>query len=152
MKLSLLCAIVVMGPLFPTLICAQEGYDEQLRQTYGADDYGMKSYTLVILKTGTAEVNDKAERDSLFAGHMSNISRLVDQGDLIVAGPLGKNDHAYRGIFILNTTDRDAAIEMLMQDTAISSGLLNFELFSWYGSAALPAYIEVSKKITKIKI
>lgn len=152
MKLSFLCAIILMGTWSPASMKAQEGYDEQLRQTYGADDYGMKSYTLVILKTGTTEVNDKAKRDSLFAGHMANISKLVEQGDLVLAGPLGKNDHAYRGIFILNTTDRDAALEMLMQDTAISSGLLDFELFSWYGSAALPAYIEVSKKITKIKI
>lgn len=133
-------------------LLAQEVYDEKLREQYGADDYGMKSYTLVILKTGTATVEDKAVRDSLFAGHMKNISRLVEQGDLIVAGPLGKNDQSYRGIFILDTTDSEEAKEMLMKDTAISSGLLDFDLYPWYGSAALPAYLEVSKKITKVKI
>jgi hypothetical protein len=77
-------------------------YDSTLAKNLGADDYGMKSYILVILKTGSKTIEEKSVRDSLFAGHLQNIRRLADLGKLIVAGPLGKNEKTYRGIFILN--------------------------------------------------
>jgi hypothetical protein len=43
-------------------------YDKALADSLGADDYGMKMYVLVILKTGPVQVTDKAKRDSLFMG------------------------------------------------------------------------------------
>ncbi len=61
-------------------------YDAKLAKTLGADDYGMKKYILVILKTGTNTTTDKVITDSLFTGHMDNIRRLVDLNKLIVAG------------------------------------------------------------------
>ena len=70
-------------------------YDSTLAQKLGADDYGMKSYVFVILKTGTNATTDQTFIDSCFAGHMANIGRLVNEGKLIVAGPIGKNDNAY---------------------------------------------------------
>ena len=65
-------------------------YDKALADSLGGDDYGMKMYVLVMLKTGPTKINEKAKVDSLFAGHMQNINRLVDIGKLIVAGPLQK--------------------------------------------------------------
>jgi len=62
-------------------------YDSVLAKSLGADDYGMKSYVLVMLKTGSNTTTDKAFIDSCFSGHMANISRLVETGELIVAGP-----------------------------------------------------------------
>jgi len=126
-------------------------YDAALAQSLGADEYGMKGYILVILKTGTTETTDKALISKSFQGHQENISRLVKQGKLIVAGPLGKNDRTYRGIFILNAESIEEAEELLKTDPAIEAGLLGFELYNWYGSAALPAYLELSDKIWKIK-
>jgi len=43
----------------------------------GADDYGMKKFVFVILKTGKNTSTDKELRDSAFVGHMNNIDRLV---------------------------------------------------------------------------
>lgn len=77
-------------------------YNKALADSLGGDDYGMKAYVLVILKTGTNKTGDKKEIDSLFTGHMANINRLAEAGQLIVAGPLKKNEKSYRGIFILN--------------------------------------------------
>lgn len=77
-------------------------YDKSLSEKLGGDDYGMKSYFLVILKTGTNKSTDKAFINESFRGHMQNIDKLVADGKLIVAGPLGKNEQQYRGIFILN--------------------------------------------------
>lgn len=87
-----------------------------------------------------------------FKGHLDNINRLVDECKLIVAGPFGKNENNYRGIFILtNINSIKDAKELLLTDPAIKKGLLDFEIFNWYGSAALPEYLPVSDKIWKLK-
>lgn len=130
---------------------ANPNYDVELAEKLGADDYGMKSYILVILKTGTNETTDKTFISESFRGHMDNINRLVEQKKLIVAGPLGKNTNNYRGIFILNNvTDLEEANKLLQTDPAIKSGLLDAELYNWYGSAALPEYLPFSDKIWKV--
>jgi YCII-related domain. len=139
-----------------TLLCSaayaqaeRPKYDKALADSLGADDYGMKSYVLVILKTGSNKVADKAVLDSLFRGHMNNINRLADNGKLVVAGPLGKNDKTYRGIFILNAKTVAEANELLQTDPAVQSKLLDAEVYQWYGSAALPLYLQYHDKIEK---
>ena len=124
-------------------------YDSTLAKKLGAYEYGMKSYILVILKTGKNEIQDKHTLDSLFAGHFKNINRLLDEGKLIVAGTLAKNVKSYRGIFIPNVTTFEEANELLQADPTIKESILDVDLFKWYGSAALPVYIETHKKIEK---
>ncbi|HPI37262.1 MAG TPA: hypothetical protein PK397_04880 [Ignavibacteriaceae bacterium] len=126
-------------------------YDSTLARELGADDYGMKKYIWVILKTGENKTAEKAFIDSCFRGHLDNISRLADEGKLVVAGPLGKNDNAYRGIFILNVSTLEEANKLLLTDPAIQENLLKAELYNWYGSAALPQYLEAADKIWKNK-
>lgn len=137
--------IMVMGQT------KNQNYDSTLAKTLGADDYGMKKYVLVILKTGSNKTTDKSVIDSCFKGHLNNIGLLVKLGKLIVAGPLGKNENSYRGIFILNVTSLEEAKELLQTDPAVKENLLEAELFDWYGSAALPEYLKASDKIWKIK-
>jgi uncharacterized protein YciI len=124
-------------------------YDSNLAKKLGADDYGMKSYYLVILKTGKNKNKDKAAINKAFAGHMQNIKKLAAEGKLIVAGPLSKNKKNYRGIFILNATNEAEAMDLLQSDAAISEKYLEPEIYKWYGSAALPLYLEKSDKISK---
>lgn len=127
-------------------------YDSVLAEKLGADDYGMKSYFLVILKTGTNTTADDAMISKSFRGHMDNINKLVESGQLIVAGPLGKNDNQYRGIFILNNIKTMEEADALLQtDLAIKNGLLAYELYPWYGSAALSEYLPYSDKVWKQK-
>ncbi|MFT3794232.1 YciI family protein [Flavobacterium sp.] len=136
--------------LFALQVSAQTdnpNYDRELAAKLGADDYGMKSYVLVILKTGSNKTNDKELVNKMFQGHMENIGRLVKDGKLIVAGPLQKNDKNYRGIFILNVKTIDEAQQLLQTDPAVAEKLLEAELYGWYGSAALPEYLETHKKI-----
>lgn len=124
-------------------------YDEALAKKLGADNYGMKMYVLVILKTGSNTSTTKAQTDSLFKGHMSNMEKLSKENRLIVAGPMGKNEKQYRGIFILNTKSPEEARAWLATDPAISSKLLDAEVFNWYGSAALPEYLPYHNKVQK---
>ena len=152
MKYLILVISFFLLAAFATAQTLNPDYDSTLAKKLGADDYGMKSYVFVILKTGSNATTDQALIDSCFAGHMANIGRLVNEGKLIVAGPLGKNDNAYRGIFILNVPTIDEAQKIVQTDPAINSKLLDADLYKWYGSAALPEYLEAALKIGKYKI
>lgn len=126
-------------------------YDSVLAKNMGADDYGMKKYIFCILKTGENKSTDKNHRDSCFAGHMSNIGRLVEDKKLIIAGPFFKNDDDFRGLFILNSNSTKEAEEILQTDPAIKEKYLYPILYEWYGSAALPMYIPFIESIQKTK-
>lgn len=127
-------------------------YDKALAESLGGDDYGMKPYVLVILKTGANKTSGKQKTDSLFRGHMANINQLAGLGKLVVAGPLKKNEQSYRGIFILDVKTIEEAKLLLNTDPAIKENLLDAELFQWYGSAALPVYLKTHEKIEKKKM
>jgi len=146
MKKYFLLAIV----LFSIKAKAQDKmYDSVLAKKMGADENGMKGYILVLLKTGPNKTTNKPFIDSCFAGHMQNMGVMVKANQLVVAGPLGKNDKKYRGIFILNLTDMEKAEQLLQTDPAIHAGLLTPELYKWYGSAALAAYLPFAEKISR---
>lgn len=128
---------------------ANPAYDAVLAEKLGADAYGMKSYVLVMLKTGPVVSNDDAFVARCFHGHLDNINRLEKEGKLVVAGPLAKNDQQYRGIFILDVPTTEEAAALLETDPAVKEGLLAADLYSWYGSAALPLYLEEANRIWK---
>lgn len=130
---------------------ANPNYDVRLAQELEADDYGMKSYIMVVLKTGPNSSTDTQFINQSFRGHLDNIRRLAEEGKLIVAGPLGKNDRNYRGIYIFDVSSVEEAEALLQTDPAIKEGLLATEIFNWYGSAALPMYLDYSDKIWKQK-
>ncbi len=124
-------------------------YDSSLAKKLGADEYGMKSYIFVVLKTGNNKTSDKAFIDSCFAGHFANMSEMEKAHKLVVAGPFGKNDNEFRGLFILDVKTIAEAKELLKNDPSIDSDILRAEYYTWYGSAALPVYLEAADKIWK---
>ncbi|MCB1050008.1 MAG: hypothetical protein KDC71_05360 [Acidobacteria bacterium] len=130
------------------LVFSQE-FDAQLAQSLGADEYGMKMYSFVILKTGPTQIEDQEASAKLMRGHLDNIRRLAQEGQLIVAGPFGKNELNYRGLFILTTDSPEKAHELLKTDPAIAAGVFEVEIIPWYGGAALGTYLETQKRITK---
>ena len=70
--------ITCLGFLKP--LEAQENnpkFDSALAARLGADDYGMKQYMLVILKTGDNKTTDKYFIDSCFSAHLRNIEKLT---------------------------------------------------------------------------
>lgn len=147
MKNLFLLLCVLLSSVFAK---AQE-YDKALADSLGADEYGMKMYTFVILKTGPAVITDSVHLDELFKGHMENINRLSAEGILIVAGPFTKNENKFRGLFIFNTTSIEDVEKMLQNDPTIREKVLEAEVFQWYGSAALPLYLDDHVKIEQSK-
>jgi len=125
-------------------------YDAALAKSLGADEHGMRSYVLVILKTGPKKATDKAERAKIFEGHFANMNRLAEDKKLAVAGPLdGKEDR--RGIFILATGDIDEAKTWVETDPVIISGEMVAEYHKFFSSAALMMVNEVHGKLEKPK-
>ena len=127
---------------------AKASYDSTLAKKLNADEYGMKQYVLVLLKTGPAQNVSQTVTDSLFKGHMANLSRLAKAGKLAVAGPFSK-DQMYRGLIILNTTTMEEARQLIDTDPAVKAKLLDAEFLQWYGSAALAETLEIHKRINR---
>jgi uncharacterized protein YciI len=127
---------------------SNQSYDAELARQFGADDYGMKQYVFVVLKTGKAKIEDAEKRKELQAGHMKNISRLAEEGKLVLAGPFNQGGDP-RGIYIFNVKTLEEAAELVKTDPAIKAGLFDVEMTRWYGSAALMNVNETHKKIQK---
>ena len=123
-------------------------FDAALAQKLGADDHGMHSYVLVILKTGPNKMPAGPERDAMFKGHFANIKRLADEGKLVLAGPFDGAD-GWRGMFIFDAKSVDEAKALTATDPVIKSGEMVAEYHAYYGSAALKLVNEAHAKIQK---
>lgn len=129
-----------------------KNYNSTLAEKLGADDYGMKTYFFVILRSGSNKTATKELVAESFKGHLNNINQLVADGKMLVAGPFGSNQNNYRGLFILNNVSTlDEAKHLLLTDPAIQNNLLDYEIYTWYGSAALPEYLPFADQIWKVK-
>lgn len=123
-------------------------YDAELAKSLGGSDNGMRSYVLVILKTGPNKVTDAAARKKMFEGHFANMERLAAEKKLAFAGPLDGVE-GRRGIFILATPDIDQAKSYVATDPVIVSGEMVAEYHKLFGSAGLMIVNDVHNKIRK---
>lgn len=123
-------------------------FDAELARSLGADDYGMRSYVLVILKSGPKQMAKGSQRDAMFAGHFANMKRLADEGRLAVAGPLDGVD-GWRGLFVMATGDIEEARSWVATDPVIINGEMVAEFHKHYGSAALMLVNGTHAKIAK---
>ena len=75
MKQIFVCLLL----LITSLVMSQTtnpNYNAELAEKYGADDYGMKSYVLVILRSGANVDTDAGKKSTAFKGHMANINKI----------------------------------------------------------------------------
>jgi uncharacterized protein YciI len=121
--------------------------DAELARSVGADERGMRSYVLVILKTGPTKVPAGPERDEMFRGHFANMQRLSEEGKLAYAGPLDGVD-GWRGLFILATGDLEEAARLVATDPVIVKGEMVAEYHKHYGSAALMLVRDAHERIS----
>ncbi|QDW66898.1 YciI family protein [Luteimonas granuli] len=124
------------------------GYDAALAGKLGADDYGMARYVLVILRSGPTPMPKGEARDAMFQGHFANITRLAEEGKLVLAGPLDGVD-GRRGIFVLDTADLEEARALVATDPVIAEGEMVADLHVYYGSAALRMVNETHQRIAR---
>ena len=127
---------------------AKPAYDAELARSVGADDIGMRSYVLVILKTGPNKVPVGAERDEMFKGHFANINRLSAEGKLALAGPFDGVD-GWRGLFVFAVPDIEEAKKLVATDPVIAKGDMVAEYHKYYGSAALMLVNDAHDRVAK---
>jgi uncharacterized protein YciI len=137
MKLPGTLVALTLALLAPMTQAQTPPFDPALAQSVGADDYGMKHYVLVVLKTGPTRVPGGPDRDAVFAGHFANIKRLSAEGKLAVAGPFEGKGSDWRGLFVFATASLDEAKSWVATDPVISSGEMVAEFHPFYCSAAL---------------
>lgn len=152
--LFMLCLLVSAGnaPVLAQDSAATPGkpaFDAELARKAGADDYGMRRYVLVVLKTGPTRVPDGEERNAMFAGHMANIQRLSKEGKLAIAGPFMDGGGDWRGLFVFAVEDIEEAKALVATDPVIIKGEMVAEYHKWYGSAANMLVGELHDKVAK---
>jgi len=121
-------------------------YDAALAKKLGADKYGMKKYVMAFLKSGPNRLQDSAARMQLQMAHLKNITRLANEGKLVVAGPF-LDDQPIKGIFIFNVETIEEAKTLTETDPAIKAGSLVMELHPFYCSAALMEVNNIHNKL-----
>lgn len=106
-------------------IHAQEGKKQEPR---------VKQFWMVILKTGPNDkvITDSVERSGIFKGHFSNMERLYYDGVLKAAGPFGKNDFTWRGLFILDCASKEEAEAHVKTDPSVANGIFIYDIVPWY--------------------
>lgn len=124
------------------------GYDSTFAARVGADDYGMKQYVMAFLKAGPNRDRDSTAAAELQAAHMANISRMAEEGKLVLAGPF-LDDGELRGIYVFNVKTIEEAEALTATDPAIQAGSLVMELKPWYGSAAMMEINSMHGKLEK---
>ena len=149
LALSTSLALVAATSVFAVEDAAPKpGYDAALAEQLGADDYGMRKYVLVILKTGPTPLPKGEKRDAMFKGHFANMERLAGEGKLAYAGPLDGVD-GWRGMFIFNVATIDEAKKLAETDPVIINGEMIAEYHAHYGSAALMIVNDTHHKLQK---
>ncbi|MGK2856641.1 MAG: YciI family protein [Thermoanaerobaculia bacterium] len=147
-QFAMMVALFAAQVSFAQEKAAAPPFDEALATRLGADEYGMKKYVLVILKTGPNKMAAGPERDEMFRGHFANMKRLSEEGKLALAGPLDGVD-GWRGLFILAVEDIEEAKKLAATDPVIINGEMVAEYHKYYGSAALMLVRETHDKLAK---
>lgn len=127
---------------------ALPGHDAALAAKFGADDFGMRRFVLVILKNGPTPLPPGPERDAMYRGHFANMKRLSDAGQLVLAGPLDGAE-GRRGIFVFAVADVEQAKALAATDPVLVRGEMVAEYHRFYGSAALVGIREVHERVAK---
>lgn len=96
--------------------------------------FNIKQYWLVMIKTGPQDsiIKDSSQRATIFAGHFSNMEKLHKEGILKVAGPFGKNDFQWRGLFILDCATKQEAEKTVATDPAVAAGIFVVDIVPWF--------------------
>lgn len=106
----------------------------QATGAFGADQES-EVLSLVFLETGSRSTELDAEQIREAAeGHRANINRLGNEGVLLLAGPFGEPrvDPSWRGIFVFDESDVEAARTLTESDPAVAMGAFSMRVVPWH--------------------
>lgn len=102
---------------------------------------------MAFLKRGPNRSQDSLTAASLQEAHLKNITKMAEEGTLVLAGPF-LDDGEIRGIYIFNVSTVEEAKKLTESDPAIKAGRLIMELHPWYGSAAVKEINSIHNQLT----
>ncbi len=108
---------------------------DQREFTYNEGDtaYTMKRYVFMLLNSGETKSKDADEAAKYQEMHLAHLTKLTNEGKLIVAGPFeGGGDH--RGLLIFDVETVDEALKLEGEDPMIKTDRLRMEAFYWWGA------------------
>ncbi len=88
---------------------------------------GEKHFFGRLLGTRSTWPMDMSESEQeIMAQHFAYLSRLVDEGQVLIAGPCFSSPPF--GLVVIHASSEEAAAEMLRQDPSVREGLHTFDL------------------------
>ncbi len=120
-KAIFVLAVLLISYLLPTTILAEQ-------KKVGMSE--MKTYYLVLLMKGPNRGQDSTEAAKIQEAHLAHLTKLSNQGKLVMAGPL-LDDIDLRGICIYNVKNLEEAKALAEADPAVKSGRLKVEVHPW---------------------
>ena len=107
--------------------------------TSGGSEPSASEYVFVFLKTGPATDLTKQAQQEAFQGHFSNMGRMADVGQLLMAGPMGdpKSDPDHRGLWMFDTNRVEQALEWARTDPTVQLGVFVLEAYEFETEADL---------------
>lgn len=131
--LLLLSSCVIAQTGTKTKTSTQKKKVTEKKETARIDEFEMKQYFLVLLKTGPKRDQDSAAAAKIQEGHLNHLDKMYKEGKLDLAGPLGdKSD--IRGICVYNLAALEEVKRYVEMDPAIQSGRLVAEIHPWWAA------------------
>ncbi len=106
-----------------------------------------RQYTFVFIRTGPATGLSQEDQQAAFQGHFSNMQRMADAGQLLIAGPFGepKSDPAHRGLWVFDTASTEQALEWGRTDPAVQMGVFELTAHPFTTDAPLGMLYQLEK-------
>jgi len=111
-------------------------------------------YAFVFLLAGPRESELTSEElQAARTGHRANITRLAEEGVLLIAGPLfdPRSDLAHRGIFIFDIDDIDEALLIAETDPSVQLGAFALAVYPFRSPADLRRVAEIERAAKEAK-
>ncbi len=100
-------------------------------------EYEMTTYYVGFLHRGptwTPEETPEVER--IQAKHLAHIQKMVDSGDLLLAGPF-LDGGELRGMLVFQVGSREEAEALANSDPAVKAGRLIVNIHPWYSAKGI---------------
>ncbi|WP_340113847.1 YciI family protein [Maribellus mangrovi] len=101
--------------------------------TEGDTTYTMKRYVFMLLNSGETKSKTQEEAAKYQEMHLAHLSKLAEEGKLMVAGPFdGGGEH--RGLLIFDVETVEEALKLEGEDPMVKTDRLRMEAFYWWGA------------------
>jgi uncharacterized protein YciI len=97
----------------------------------GQPEPAQNEYIFSYLVLDAPEQLSPDAMNTAMQGHFANMSKLAQEGDLLIAGPLAEPriDTTYRGIFVFSTGDIEKGRQLFATDPSVQAGVFRPEMY-----------------------